>query len=413
MLYFFLSYASGDNDEFVAQFFDDLSKEVRDRAGLSRDVEVGFLDIHSIELGAPWSRRLVSALSTCRSFLALCSPRYFLSEACGKEWAVFAGRLSDYEETTGDQPATLMPVLWVPVRRMPAVAQARQFSVQALGEEYRRDGLRQLMRLQRHRDAYLQSVSVLAGEIVNRADSCEMPASRGPLDFERVTSTFANIENVSTGSASPSQYVHFVLATGNRRDMAAVRRDLRFYGDRSLDWAPYRPALAKPIAEVARGIATEERFQSEVVEIGELAARMDAAAENNQIVVLIVDSWATRLDHHRRALVACNDRDARQPDARTAVMVPASNDDRETQEHWPNLSSTVLDIFAHRARNGDARMFRFHILNPGWFDTDLRVALHRAQNRVFEKGAVRQPAPPVAVPPQPILNLPDAPGGRD
>ncbi|GFJ84756.1 toll/interleukin-1 receptor domain-containing protein [Phytohabitans houttuyneae] len=73
MLYFFLSYARGDEDDLVRQFFNDLSVEVRVRAGLHKDAEVGFIDAR-MKAGTVWSAELAEALSQCRSFIALLSP---------------------------------------------------------------------------------------------------------------------------------------------------------------------------------------------------------------------------------------------------------------------------------------------------------------------------------------------------
>jgi hypothetical protein len=113
LLYFFLSYARGDDDVSVQRFFHDLSAEVRAHAGLSAGEEVGFFDVHSLEVGAAWSSRLVDALSRCQSFIALVSPRYLISEPCGREWMIFAERLRRYEREVGVSPSVLLPLLWL------------------------------------------------------------------------------------------------------------------------------------------------------------------------------------------------------------------------------------------------------------------------------------------------------------
>ncbi|BCB82576.1 hypothetical protein Pflav_089860 [Phytohabitans flavus] len=120
MLYFFLSYARGDDDLSVQKFFHDLSAEVRAHAGLASGEEVGFFDVHSLEVGASWSPRLVDALSQCQSFIALVSPRYLLSEPCGREWAVFSDRIRRYEREVGVTPSALLPLLWLPHPSCPA-----------------------------------------------------------------------------------------------------------------------------------------------------------------------------------------------------------------------------------------------------------------------------------------------------
>jgi hypothetical protein len=74
VLYFFLSYARGDDDIFVKRFYQDLCGEVRVLVGTARDEEVGFLDNYNIEPGHHWPQALVTALAECASFLALYAP---------------------------------------------------------------------------------------------------------------------------------------------------------------------------------------------------------------------------------------------------------------------------------------------------------------------------------------------------
>jgi len=422
LLYFFLSYAREDTDEFVEGFFRDLSSEVRGFAGLGRHEEVGFLDKHSIELGARWPSRLVRALSECRCFLALCSPRYFVSESCGKEWTVFEDRLHQFEHGPEPPPA-LIPVLWLPTRRMPATAQGRQYDIDVLGDAYSRDGLRQLMRLQRNRDAYLNAVSVLARHIVDHSDR-ELPPYRGRMTFEQIPSAFhlqaAVLDNYHNDDeeAPPAarrpveataRYVHFVVAapTRDRVTSTRLRRDTSFYGDQPPDWAPYRPEPPSPIAEHARLIAADQSFQSDVAGIEDLPARLEFARQNNQLVVFLVDAWATKLSDHRQALLNCDRLHG--DELATAVMVPASYHDEETLEHWPDLSNRLRTILPNRFGGGDYRMFRHGIVSDPAFAADLRVALSAAQNRVLVRGTPRKELPPDPVPKRPILRLPDLP----
>jgi FxsC-like protein len=421
LLYFFLSYAREDTDEFVEGFFRDLSGEVRGFAGLGRHEEVGFLDKHSIELGARWPSRLVRALSDCRCFLALCSPRYFVSEACGKEWAVFEDRLRQYEHGA-ESPPVLVPVLWLPTRRMPDIALGRQYEIDVLGDAYSRDGLRQLMRLQRNRDAYLNAVSVLARHIVDHSDR-ELPPYRGRMAFEQIPNAFQrepealdgyhNNEEVPAPERRPaeatSRYVHFVVAAPTRERVAStrLRRDTSYYGEQPPDWAPYRPEPSGPIAEHARLIAADQSFESAVAGIEDLPERLEFAKRNNQLVVFLVDAWATKLSDHRQALLNCDRLHGGEP--ATAVMVPASHHDPETIEHWTDLSNRLKNVLPNRFSGGDYRMFRHGIVSDPAFAADLRVALSTAQNRVLVRGTPRQPLPPDPVPKRPILRLPELP----
>lgn len=410
--FFFLSYARGSLDNDVERFFKDLSDEVRDLAGLSRTEEVGFLDRHSLELGAAWPRQLVRALSECSTFLALCTPRYFLSEPCGKEWWIFEDRLNRYERANHCLAPMLIPLLWLPTRRMPQRAQERQYTHERLAPAYAEDGLRQLIRLSSHHDAYVTAVNLLARHIVEQAEAHHIPARNGALDFHRIPNAFADqrASDPDPGAPPPtSRYIHFVVAAPSRQEVTAarLRRDLTFYGDTRHEWAPYRPPWA--IAETAKIIAAEHNFDSGVTSIEGLEHRLDQARANNQMTVFLVDAWATKLDEHRRALVACDtwgeEADESPP---SAIMVPMSHSDEETQANSHALSNQLRVVFANRFARSDGRMFRPSVLSPEAFDADLRVALSVAQNRMHVHGTPRREMPDDDGPPGlPTLGLPE------
>jgi FxsC-like protein len=179
------------------------------------------------------------------------------------------------------------------------------------------------------------------------------------------------------------QHVHFVVAAGTREQMRIVRQDVGFYGERQEDWAPYQPAVPQPLATRARVVAAERLWGSEVVPIDALGEQIAQAQERNEIVVVLVDAWVTRLEIFRRALAIFDDAD--QPTV--VVLVPASRDDLETSRHRTDLRAGVLAILPHCAgRRGP--MFRTEIETAGRFDEDLAAALEEAQNRIFGKGRV-------------------------
>ncbi|MDG4784474.1 TIR-like protein FxsC [Micromonospora sp. WMMD1102] len=176
----FLSYARSDDDPYVEGFYRDLCAEVRVRAGMASNAEVGFFDKNSIEIGATWSATLVDALVNASSFVALFSPRYFASGPCGREWQIFADRVGRHEATGGARSAALLPVLWLPPRHVPEVVQAVQYDRDVFSEAYRRDGLRQLVRLRRNEDEYIEAVSILANRIVDNATTNALPRPPTP-----------------------------------------------------------------------------------------------------------------------------------------------------------------------------------------------------------------------------------------
>jgi hypothetical protein len=184
--YFYLSYAQADDeDRYVATFFADLSEQVRSRVGASSPDEVGFRTEHD---SLSSSAHAVAELSDCRTFVALCSPRYFNSAACGREWAFFSQRIAEHEAGTGQVASRLLlPVLWAPTQLPPVVA-AIQSAGSLLGRGFvPPDDVLNLVRIAANRREYLGFLTGLAGLIVDGAERVELPAYTwsGALDDVR------------------------------------------------------------------------------------------------------------------------------------------------------------------------------------------------------------------------------------
>lgn len=421
MLYFFLSYARGDDDIYVKKFFDELCREVRNLTGDPSDHQVGFLDVQGIPLGTPWSPQLINALSSCRVFLSLCSPGYFRRPACGKEWQVFAQRLAMHERITGRQAPALMPLVWTPTAKMPKAAAGLQYHTESMGEPYRQLGLRQLVRLNR-RVPLLRLVSDLAEKVVATAREHALPGPGPVPHFDDITSAFApsggsghkvaDAVCEAIGPADPrleivgsaavgSRYVHFVVAAPNRDEVSGLRRSSDFYGDSYADWAPFRPGLHDPIAAYARTIADRQRFGSAVVGIDQLPELIERANEHNQVVVLLVDAWAARLTQHREVLRSYD----RRNEPTTGVLIPLPRADLETETHRAQLIEELRAALANNNIRGDT-MFRLDIQTHRAFDQELQEVLEEAQNRIYRRGRVHRLPPGDPPGARPILEGP-------
>ncbi|GAA2690277.1 TIR-like protein FxsC [Actinoplanes palleronii] len=398
--YFFLSYARGDDRDSVKQFFNDLSAEVRSYAGLPPTSTVGFLDVE-MQVGESWARTLMSALGICRTFVALISPRYLISEPCGREWAIFSDRLSRLED--GDpsvDPPPLIPLLWLPPPRLPAAIEARQYLNHGMPEAYGRTGLRQIIRLTRYRDDYLEMLARLAQQIVEVATSGRpVPTHPNPLPFEQVHSAFHETGAAPAPAVSPADLVKFIVAAPSRADLAGqllpgVDRDPRFYGELPEQWAPYRPHLDAPIADRARQVALEHQFHAMVTDLDGLREHLDSDEDTTDwIIVLLVDLWVTGLSRHRNALARFEEADdVAATSAAASVLVPAGHDDEQTNTYLSQLTATLSQVFGRRM---SARLdsFRSVIISPQSFDADLGVVLERSRNRMFRTKTVQHQLP--------------------
>ncbi|RAY15953.1 hypothetical protein DPM19_09395 [Actinomadura craniellae] len=243
--YFFLSYAHSpplaghdrsDPDQWVQQFFDDLTAAVR-RAAPGSGPAPGFLD-REIPLGADWKESFTAALGRAEVFVPLYSPGYFARSWPGREWACFHRRM-----VWAGQPQPLrrfVPALWIPLPRgqdPPGLREALE--VGAAEPEYAENGLRALLRLRPYRDTYRQVVDRLAERIVTLAENEPLGPSAVP-DIGEIGSAFGPEE-------SPAVFTILVASTDGR-------------------WRPFPPQQRLPLAEYAAEIA--ERLDFAVVTEG-------------------------------------------------------------------------------------------------------------------------------------------------
>jgi FxsC-like protein len=407
VLYFFLSYARGGDDVYVRIFFNDLCTEVRNLAGLRPEEEVGFLDNHSIHPGESWPHSLVDALSRSRAFLPLCSPRYFCSEPCGREWAIFADRIRRHEELNHARPDALIPVRWQPVQRMPRVAVPIQYFAEPQPDPVQPGkGVRQLLRLSRNRDDYLEFVTNLAERIVEVADLHSLAEGPPIAEFDGVVSAFQElggttaeaVNGVVPAVAVPvlddtADRVHFVVSAptaGTAADPAVGRHDFGYYGESPEQWAPYQPRFPGPLGDYASRIAAQGRLRARVIPVDRLDECLAQARDNNQVVIILVDPWSTKIPANRRILYRYDQRDGH----RAAVMIPFSSADAETQAHAEELSESVRRTFPRGTRQPENARFRRGVLTYQSFSADLQAVLEESQNWIFANPVIRRTLPP-------------------
>ena len=204
-LLFFLSYAHGDrrDNRRVAQFFDDVSTQLRVVTGADPNEVVGFHDHKNLRVGDKWPDELVHALSSALTFIPLFSPRYFNSRYCGQEWTVFADRVAAYRRETGRRAPSIIPVFWVPTPVPAAVGDIHHHD-QSFDGWYEADGLRDLIRFQRHLD-YETLVGALADRIREVAEEFPLPPTSDRPDFHRVTNAFDSA-GLPPDSPSPTPF---------------------------------------------------------------------------------------------------------------------------------------------------------------------------------------------------------------
>ncbi|WP_329127372.1 TIR-like protein FxsC [Streptomyces sp. NBC_01465] len=301
--YFYLSYAhtprggagAMDPDMWVERLYGDLCAHVLAMTNLPAGAPAGFMD-RQLRAGEDWSEQLGEVLATCRVFVPLFSPRYFDSELCGKEWHAFEQRAIRHRATTAGPAEAIVPALWVPVpsHLLPTPAERLQFNHRDFGDRYVSDGLYGLIKLRAFAEEYERAVYELAKRIVSVAEDTEIAPGRA-LDYRKAPSAF--------GRGMSPRAMHVTVAAPTVDDLPEGR-DSSYYGHSSLDWNPYYPSTARPLAFVAQDIGHSLNYQVTVSSLDEEAPYEGGKQQGpTRPGVLLVDRWALQ-DPARRARVA-------------------------------------------------------------------------------------------------------------
>ncbi|MDQ1288589.1 MAG: hypothetical protein QG622_2154 [Actinomycetota bacterium] len=436
MSHFFLSYARGDDDEYVQRFFVDLCREIRVTKGLRQGERVGFMDSAVTRFGAEVPRELTQALLESAAFLPLFAPGYFLSRSCGRERATFEYRLKHYHGSP-DNAGDIIPVLWMNFPRPPGSAEYPSYPPGMFGNAYAEHGLRQLIRLRRYEDDYRETVSAFATEIVKVADRRTAASQVIDMDPSALTSAFHQAEGraeerftVGSGTSDRNglnrplagttpdeharagvpngpRHVHFVIASADRDEIHTVRSSLTCYGPTAQHWAPYRPSLPEPLGPYACAIAAGQQFKAELAGLDDLPERLDRASRRNQIVVILVDPWTARVACYGEALLDYD----RRNEPTVPVLVAVSDQDPETFRNRDSLARTVEETFPKNSTRSDP-LFHPDVRNPEQFAATLDEALQIALNRLMRQGTVFRVPPRAATLPRVVLESPDSYSNR-
>jgi FxsC-like protein len=201
---------------------------------------------------------------------------------------------------------------------------------------------------------------------------------------------------------SGPQHVYFVIVAGHKQELAEVRNELRHYGREPFDWAPYRPELDQRISVFAQSVAAGQDLTSQLAEAAEVDRLLDHAAGRNELVVLLVDVWTTRIGSYRDHM---NKYDRRNEPS-TAVMVPLSRDDDEASEDAEQLYEDLERAFPRNIVRSDD-LFRIQIETSSGFREQLADVLVKAQGRVFRSGNVGRSAGSRSWAERPMMQFPD------
>jgi FxsC-like protein len=339
--YFFLSYArtprrdddqKEDPDRWIKKLFNALTADILHLTNASPEM-AGFID-KEMRLGERWPDQVAEALATCRVFVPIYSQRYFSSEYCGKEWAVFARRELDHAVGSGEHVAAILPALWtqVDLDDIPSVARPIQVKDLASGSRYMSDGFFGIMKVSTYKPSYDRAVLALAKRIVEVGNKTRVSPAV-PAGYESQASAFGPYE------VGRRRSIRITVAALDSSGQLPNGRTGAFYGPRAEDWNPYRPKSRMALAEYAAGLARCVGYEPTVgafeEHIGDLMAEEAPAAPS----LMLVDAWATMdpLRHQR-----LRDFDA-SPRPWIKLLLPWNQEDEETVAAEADLSARLRE----------------------------------------------------------------------
>lgn len=390
---FFLSYAREDLTKDLRTFYGLLVEAVRLKFG-GEGGNVGFFDTKSIELGTEWPGAMIDALQGCLVFLPLYSPSYFRKEYCGKEWGLFRARQDAYAAAEEiKRPSLVLPILWAAKEDLDGVIPTElldvQFEDEEFGESYSRLGLAVLMRQRRYLNARHHAVEVIARRIKRAVVTYgHLPSlTTTPLvaDVNALFPGRSAVRESSPGSVGP-RFVQLIIVAGTKAEVTAARHrnNSNYYGADGHEWRPYRPIEERRAGSLANLVIAERDFLPEVVSApltDGLCDQVEAAQEQNKIVVLLVDTWTLHIERYQRLMARFDKGNY----VNTAVLV-LWDSDTETKVSEHELDELVRATFFHRCLNQQARLFISPVRSVDDFKRDLGEALEAALRRMREYG---------------------------
>lgn len=347
--YFFLSYAhtpknhpkDKDPNVWVERFYRDLCAHVLQLTSLPAGVPAGFMD-QQMQPGEGWQERLSEALAYCRVFVPLYSPRYFLSEQCGREWYAFSSRAVHHQAAQyNSTPMTgIVPALWVPVppKQLPQPAERLQFNHATFGDDYAGEGFYGLIKLRYLRDQYERAVYLLAKRIVKVAEEIRMAEGHPHQDYLAVPSAF--------GPPGPAREMDIAVLACSQADRPEDRGP-DCYGADARDWNPYHPKSSRPLADHAGDLVRNLDYLVRVGDFEAEAERLLAAGGPSAPGLLLLDQWALEAPHRRDLLrrLCAQDRPW------ISIMVPWNREDPDSVHRSESLHSAA-EIFAAETTGG-------------------------------------------------------------
>lgn len=390
---FFLSYARDNGNSYLDQFLEDLTERVRGRMGLLKSDPVLFRDAEEIQLGQPWSNRLIEGLQNSRVLLSLYTPLYFKRPVCGQELGFFQRRAELHDD---QNVSFVLPLLWIPCEEcIPTPLQKLNFLHKDFPASYREKGMETLTRQSsgRFRNDYDQAVEAIMEQIFEAA---RRKPALPPLPALPSLSDIPNAflvggepeirEYVTAMQAKGPNAVGFVYVAGTKTQLQR-KQNKSPYGDyRPAEWCPFT-SRKRMIGALAPEIAAARNFLISPLALDRnIADHIKAVENDNSILVLIVDTWTLHLLPEYEEWMSRFDK---VPSLHTSVIVVWNEDDLDSKQYETLLKNQISQTFATQSTREEI-FFRPLIRNSTEFESALADTLIRLQDKIIQNKQTQQ-----------------------
>jgi FxsC-like protein len=398
----FISYARADSKtSHLGRFINDLKQDLAARTGQTGETAL-FLDRENIEVADEWDSALSKALCESTLLVALCSPSYFNSDYCGREYQVFLDRRQSLidSQVYGQQPVrAIFPVLWQPLTDpLPEVVSKFQNDHQIFPSVYAEEGLRYLMQLSRHHDDYQEFVLQLGKKLVAAGNAAPLPPLGSLQPLKSIQNPFrfdAQAVQLRTDAATGPNFVRFVFVAARRDELRNLRTFVECYSsEHGWYWRPYLPEQELEIGVVSQTVATRLRLRFGELSVDpNLCKAIEEAERKNEAVVLLTDAWTLDLEQYARHMREYDKINV----VNSAVLILWNDADPETKAHYVNLEGAMRRAFPKKTILQPPSHLWTTVRSSTDVEAHLERTLTEVRMRILQSGEVQRRAESVAL----------------
>jgi FxsC-like protein len=240
---------------------------------------------------------------------------------------------------------------------------------------------------------YSKFVQRLSDRVVEEADPDMLPPLTSLRSLKEELNAFrpagaagAKGAGLAAIRGGPSA-AQFVYVAGRHSEFDGVRDKVECYGEEGHEWRPYYPDFEKPVWFISQSVATTENLQYERLCMGEdFINRLRAAEEKNIIVIVVVDPWSIQVESYRQKMREFDRRDF----LNCGILIPWNDRDEETSRSIDALQRGVQTTF-ERKFFLNPTYFRGGIRSPEELQKEICDTINEVRARLIKRAEIKSP----------------------